>query len=164
MAGPRAGSPGLIDIETIIDDGCEKRRQAADPCNFPILRCPHRNGGTGKGHARQWLTFGHCWHCGDPVFAPTSPRRSWPCSRSASCLLLQISGGSQALRATDTGTSSRPGNTSSDSLRRRRPAGFHQGRLPIAWRRQSGQTDSADRLPTYLAMLESARLQPVRLP
>ena len=53
MSGPRAGCHlGPVDIETTIDDGCEKRRQPADPCNLPFLPCPHCNGGTGNGYIR----------------------------------------------------------------------------------------------------------------
>ena len=137
MAGPRAGSPGLIDIETIIDDGCEKRRQAADPCNFPILRCPHRNGGTGKGHARQWLTLRHCRHYGDPVSAPTSPRRSWSCSRNASSPLLRVRGGSQALQATDTGTSPQSVNTSPGFPSQTPSGGLPPRSAASTWRHQS---------------------------
>ena len=36
-------------------------------------------------------------------------------------------------------------------LRTRPPAGFHHGRLPSAWRYQSGQTDSADKPLPYRA-------------
>ena len=50
MAGPRAGP---IDIEAIIGEERDNLRQPADLCNFPILRCPHRNGGIGKGYIRQ---------------------------------------------------------------------------------------------------------------
>ena len=53
MAGP--GHLGPVGIETIIGEGRYNRRQPADPCNFPFLRCPHRNGGAGKGYVRQWL-------------------------------------------------------------------------------------------------------------
>ena len=78
MAGPRAGSPGPRRHRTIIDDGCEKRRQPADPCNLPFLPCPHRNGGAGKGYVPQWLSpvdLPSLPAYGDPVSAPTGPRR-----------------------------------------------------------------------------------------
>ena len=73
MAGPRAGSPEPRRHRTIIDDGCEKRRQPADPCNFPFLRCPHRNGGIGNGYIRQWLA---------PVDLPSLPALRRPGFRS----------------------------------------------------------------------------------
>ena len=73
MARPRAGSPGPRDIEAIIGEGRDNRRQAADPCNFPILRCPHRNRGAGQGYLRQWLA---------PVDPPSLPALRRPGFRS----------------------------------------------------------------------------------
>ena len=53
MAGPGHQRP--VHIETNIGEGRDNRRQPADPCSPPFLRCPHRNGGTGKGYIQQWL-------------------------------------------------------------------------------------------------------------
>ena len=146
MAGPGHLGPG--DIETIIGDGREKRRQPADPFNFPFLPCPHRNGGIGQGPIRQWLA---------PVALPSLPAlqrpgfrsdrstAGWPCSRSASCPHQQVRGGSQAPQASDTGTSPRPWNTSPGF-----PSYTSSGGLPpwsAAQRKhhQSGQPGSADK-------------------
>ena len=130
----------------------------------PFLPCPNHNGGAGQGYVPQWLV---------PVDPPSlqalrrpgfrSHRSTavWLSSRSASCGSVVVA---RRCRPLTPDRPLCPGAPPPDSLRTRPPAGFHQGRLPSAWRHQSGQPDSADRAPTYLAMLESARLQPVRLP
>ena len=73
MAGRGPGHLGPGDIEIIIGDGCDKRRQPADPFNFPFLRCPHRNGDAGQGPIRQWLA---------PVDLPSLPGLRRPGFRS----------------------------------------------------------------------------------
>ena len=133
----------------------------------PFLRCPRPNGAPARTtHGNGWLrlTFRHCRHCGDPGFARPVQGSLGSVCRSASYPHRQISGGSQDLHTTDTVTSPKPGTPPPDSLRTRPPADVHHGRLPSAWSHQSGQTGFGRQPLPYRTMLESARLQPVRLP
>ena len=78
MAGRGPGHLGPIAIEAIIGEGRDNRRQAADPCNPSFSDVPTATAAPVRATSRNgwlWLTFRHCRHNGDPVFAPTGPRR-----------------------------------------------------------------------------------------
>ena len=144
----RAASTVPVNIGTTIGEDRDNRRQPADLCNFPFLPCPHRKGGTGKGYIRQWLApvdLPSLPGLNDPVFAPTGPQRVGPVAEAPHALTSRSVVVARPRRPLTPEHLLGPGTPPPDSPRTHPPAGFHHGRLPSAWRHQSGQPGSADK-------------------